>query len=113
MAAVEGLAVLAAAIVLAVDTVLSKPDSYGRAVFGAVLAAVTGVLLLRLARGILRLEGWSRAPLIVLQLLFIPVGYSLAFQSGLPWYGVPILALCAVGIVLLLMPAARVAFLDR
>lgn len=113
LAALEGLGVLAAAVALAVATARQRPDSYARALFGVVLAICAGALLLRLARAMAQLAGWTRAPVIVLQLLLFPVGYSLAFQVGQPWYGVPIVVACVGELSLLFSPRARLAFLGR
>jgi len=113
VAAVEGAGVLIATGVLGVATVLDRPDSYGRALFAVVIGLVAGLLLLRIARGVARVQGWARAPVVVAQALLAPVGYTLAVTAEMPQYGVPILALCLAEICLLLTPAARLAFLDR
>ncbi len=110
VAAAQGVAVLVAAGVLGVATLLDRPASYGRALFAVVILLAAGLVLLRIGRGIARVEGWARAPVIVAQILLIPVGYTLALSAERPWYGVPILALCAAEIWLLLTPEARVAF---
>ncbi|CAN5292181.1 hypothetical protein BH20ACT5_BH20ACT5_08110 [soil metagenome] len=111
--AVEGLGLLAAGAALLVQTLRSTPDSYGRAGFAVVMAVLGGLLMLRLALGLVRLEGWVRAPVIVAQVLLWPVGYTLAVQAGLPWYGVPILLLAAAAVLALLSRPARMAFRDR
>jgi hypothetical protein len=46
----------------------------------------------------------------VLQLLALPVGYSLAFQAGLPGYGGPILVLAVAELYLLFTPESRSSF---
>jgi hypothetical protein len=100
LAVVEGAGVLLAAAALGVATALEPPESYGRA-------------LLRIGLGIARVERWARAPVVVAQVLLVPVGYTLAVTAQLPLYGVPILALVAAEVCLLLTPEARLAFLDR
>ena len=50
--------------------------------------------------------------MVVLQLLALPVGYSLAFQAGLLGYGAPILLGALTVLYLLFTPPARAA-LDR
>jgi hypothetical protein len=50
--------------------------------------------------------------MVVLQLLALPVGYSLAFQAGRVGYGGPILVAALVVLYLLFTPPARAA-LDR
>lgn len=113
VAAAEGAAVLVAAAVLGVATALERPDSYGRALFAVLIMLAAGVLLVRVGRGIARVQGWARAPAVVAQVLLVPVGYTLAVTAERPLYGVPVLALCAAEIYLLLTPEARLAFLDR
>jgi hypothetical protein len=113
VAAAQGAGVLVATGVLGVATTLEPPDSYGRALFTVVLGVAAGALLLRIGQGIARVEGWARAPVVVAQILLIPVGYTLAVTAQRPLYGVPILALCAAEICLLLTPEARLAFTDR
>lgn len=108
----EALALLAAAGVLVDKTITGHPDSVGRALLGALLA-VCGALVLGLAaRGLLRLRPAARTPLVVLQLLALPVAYSLAFQAGLVGYGGPILVAALAVLYLLFTPSAR-ATLDR
>ncbi len=113
VAAVEGVGVLVAGGIFAVATVLEPPDSYGRAIFAVVIVVAAGSLLLLIGRGIARVEGWARAPVIVAQILLIPVGYTVAVTAERPLFGIPILALCAAEFALLLTPEARRAYLDR
>lgn len=108
----QGLGLVVAAGVLLEKTVLGTPDSYAAALLGAALALGGAALLVAAARGILRGSSAARSPAIVVELLALPVGYSLAFQAGLVGYGGPILV-SAVGVLYLLFtPAARAA-LDR
>jgi hypothetical protein len=74
------------------------------------MAVAGGAVLVLLGRALLRIRGWARSPVIVLQLLALPVGYSLAFQAGLPVYGGPILVLAVAELYLLFTPEARAAF---
>ena len=108
----EALALLAAVVVLVVKTVAGHPDSVGRAMSDAGLAAAGAVLLLLAARGLIRLSPAARTPVLVLQLLALPVSYSLAFQAHRVGYGGPILVAALVVIYLLFTPPARAA-LDR
>jgi hypothetical protein len=65
------------------------------------LWALTGALWRRHAR--------ARAPVIVLQLLLLPVGYYMV-QGGLGWLGVPLVALGVLVSGLLVSPTATKAF---
>ncbi len=110
--ALESLALLAAAAVLISKTIGGHPDSVGRALLLAALA-VAGALALGLgARGLLRLRPAARTPVVVLQLMALPVAYSLAFQAGLVGYGGPILIVALAVLYLLFTPPVRTA-LDR
>jgi hypothetical protein len=64
------------------------------------------------ARGLFRLRPAARTPAVVIQLLALPVSYSLAFQAGRVDYGAPILLSALAVIYLLFTPPVR-AVLDR
>jgi hypothetical protein len=108
----EGLALVGAAGVLVTKTFDGHPDSIGRALLGAALALGAAAALVLGARGLIRLRPAARTPMVVLQLLALPVGYSLAFQAGRVGYGGPILVAALVVLYLLFTPPARAA-LDR
>jgi len=110
--AAEALALLVAAGVLLTKTVLGHPDSVARALLDAGFAIFGAALLALAARGLWHLRPAARTPVIVLQLLAIPVSYSLAFQADRVGYGGPILLAALAVIYLLFTPAAREA-LDR
>jgi hypothetical protein len=110
--ALEALALLAAAGVLIFKTVFGNPDSVGRAMSDVGLAIFGAVLLAFAARGLLRLSPSARTPVLVLQLLALPVSYSLAFQAHRVEYGGPILVAALAVLYLLFTPPAREA-LDR
>ena len=111
--ALEALLLFALAVALLVLTVVSTPDSIGRAVAEAVYVLAGALLLAGAAVGLWRVAAWSRGPVIVLQALLAVVGYSFAFAGERPLVGVPVLALVAVELYLLLTPEARLAFAER
>ncbi|MCU1603806.1 MAG: conserved rane protein of unknown function [Modestobacter sp.] len=111
--AVEAALLLCLAVVILVLTVVSSPDSVGRAVAEAFYVLAGGLLLAGAAAGLWRVAAWSRGPVIVLQVLLGVVGYSFAFPGERPLIGLPVLALAAVEIYLLLTPEARLAFAER
>jgi len=112
--ALEGVAVLALGPILLVGGILlGRPDSLSRAWAEVVLAIAAGTLILFLARALSKAAGWSRAPVLVIQILAMPVGYSLAFPSEQPLYGIPVLASGATVLYLLFTPAAQLAFFQR
>jgi hypothetical protein len=110
--ALESLALVAAAVVLVIKTVTGKPDDVWRALLGAAFALAGAAALGLAARGLQRLRPAARTPIVVLQVLAIPVAYSLAFQAGRVEYGGPILVAALVVLYLLFTPPARAA-LDR
>ncbi len=112
LAVVQGLALVAIAIFLIVDTIVGRPHSLFGGLGGAALALIGAAVLITLARPLSRLRRWARSPIVVLQVLWLPVGFSLAFQAGRPQYGVPILVLAIGVLALLATPEARAAF-DR
>ena len=92
-----------------VSTITGHPDSVARALLGALLALLAALAVLFGARGLLRLRASARSPMVVLQLLAIPVSYSLAFQAGRVEYGGPILVAALAVLYLLFTPPAREA----
>lgn len=108
----ESVALLVAAGIVVAKTLGGHPDSVGRALLTASMVLGTAVVLVLGARGLMRLRRAARTPMVVLQLLALPVGYSLAFQAGLLAYGAPILVGALVVLYLLFTPPARAA-LDR
>jgi hypothetical protein len=108
----ESLALDAAAIVLLDKTITGHPNDVWRALLGAAFALAGAAVLALGARGIYRLRPPARTPIVVLQVLAIPVAYSLAFQAGRVEYGGPILLAVLAVLYLLFTPPAREA-LDR
>jgi hypothetical protein len=107
----EGVVLLGLAVNLVAQTVAGSVAQAGSALVLAALAAGVGLLLGALARGLVRLRAWARSPVVVLQVVSVPVGVTL-LQAGRPVFGVPVLVLAAAVLSLLFTPAARLA-LDR
>jgi hypothetical protein len=76
--------------------------------FVALLGAVFGVL----AHALWRRRAWARGPAIVLQLLLVPIGYSMA-AAGMAWAGIPVIALGLGGAAALIAPTTREALNAR
>lgn len=108
----ESLALVVAAAILIGKTLLGHPDSVGRALLGAGFALLGAAALAVGGRGVLRMRAAARTPVVVLQLLALPVSYSLAFQAGRVEYGGPMLVAALTVLYLLFTPPARAA-LDR
>jgi len=110
LAAVEGIGLFGLAVLLVVKTATGDPHDVFGALSGALLALVAAASLIVLARIVLRLRRWARTPIVVLQVLCLPVGFSLTFQSGLPEYGAPLLLFALAILGLFATPAARAPF---
>ena len=80
---------------------MSDAASVSLALVTAALAAATGALLLWLARALVELRRAARSPVVVLQLIALPVGWNLIDTAGRPELGVPVLVLAAAVLVLL------------
>jgi peptidoglycan/LPS O-acetylase OafA/YrhL len=108
----EAVALLGVAVFLFVDAVTGNPDSFSAAVLIGIGTLLGAVLLGYCARGLWRLQSGARTPAVVLQLLALPVSYSMAFQAGRYSYGGPILLAALAVLYLLFTPPTR-AVLDR
>jgi hypothetical protein len=109
LVAVEAAALLLLAGAQALSTVLGEPTSVGGALVTAAFAALGGVLVLLLARAVLRVRKAARSPVVVVQLIMLPIGWNLIHPSGRPEFGVPVLAVAVAVLALLATPAARAA----
>jgi hypothetical protein len=93
--------------VLVIETITGDPKSLFGSLGGALLALVAAAALLLVVPHLRRGRRWARSPVVVLQILWLPVGFSLAFQGGLPEFGVPILIAALVTLGLFATPSAR------
>jgi phosphoglycerol transferase MdoB-like AlkP superfamily enzyme len=73
-------------------------------IFAAALTAALGALTVALYRR----RRWARGPAIVLQLLLLPIGYTMV-TGGAAWLGVPTLICGLASAASLLAPATRAA----
>lgn len=103
--ALTALALLVLAFVHTATRLWAGLTVAGFAVLGAVLLALC-------ARGLLGLRPTARSPVVVVQILALPVGYSLGFQNGRMLIATPVLILAVAVLVLLLSRPSREA-LDR
>ena len=108
----EALALVAAAAVLIGKTTTGHPHDVAGALLLAALCLSGTVLLGLAARGVLTLRPAARTPIVVMQILALPVSYSLTFQAHRVGYGAPILIAALAVLYLLFTPPARAA-LDR
>jgi hypothetical protein len=110
LAALEGLVLVGLGVLLIVKTATSHPQSVFGALSGALLALVAAAALIFLAARVVQERRWARTPIVVLQILWLPVGFSLAFQAGRPEYGAPLLVAAIGTLALFATPAARAPF---
>ena len=104
--AVEGFAALVFGIVVVTQIQVSR-EVLGSGV--AIWMIGYGVLLLVLARGVLRGRRWSRAPSVATQLILLPVAYS--FRAAPTTWVAAATAVAAVGILVgLLHPRSTEVF---
>lgn len=112
LVAVEALGLLVVAMVLAGLAFVHTSNRLWAALAIVGFALLGGLVLAGCARGLLRLRPSARSPVVLIQLLALPVGYSLGIQAGRPLAGVPVLLLAVAVLVVLFTPSARAA-LDR
>jgi hypothetical protein len=98
---VEGAALLVLAVVSVVLTALDDAASVPLALAGALLLAIFGGALVLLARGLRALKPPTRSPVVAVQIVALPVGWTLTSTNGRPEIGVPILVIAAAVLVLL------------
>jgi hypothetical protein len=99
--ALEGVALLVFAVVSLVLTALSDAGSVPLALAGALLLVIFGGALLLLARALRALKPPARSPVVAVQIVAAPVGWTLASTNGRPEIGVPVLVLAVAVLVLL------------
>ncbi len=105
-----GLAVLS--VVLLIKTITGHPHSLAAALLGVALALFAAAMMALCAKGLADMSPVARSPLVVMELIALPVSYTLAFQAGLVAYGAPILIVALAVLYLVFTPPAR-RVLDR
>jgi hypothetical protein len=101
LVAVEGVALLVLAVVNVVLTALDDAGSVPLALAGAALLAIFGGALLLLSRALRALRPPARSPVVAVQVVALPVGWTLTSTNGRPEIGLPVLLLAAAVLVLL------------
>ena len=111
--ALEALAFAVGALVLLYLTLTGAPESVARALAEVVLATLAAGVLGAAARGLWRVAGWARAPVVAMQLFLGLTGFTFAFSAQQPLIGLPILALVGAVLYLLAAPDSRLAYEGR
>jgi hypothetical protein len=101
----QGVAVLAAAAFLTVRGLGRDAADRTGAELGALLVGLAGAALVVAARGVWRHRRWARSPVVVLELLCLPVAWGL-LQSGRPELGLPVGGLAVLALALLAVSGA-------
>jgi hypothetical protein len=94
-------------------TLTSSPESLSRAIAEVVILALVAAGLAAAARGLARVAGWARGPVIAAQIFFGLAGFVAAFEAQRPLIGLPILVLAAAVLYLLATPESRLAYVER
>ena len=102
--AVEVVALAASALAALVSLLVGHAHDSLDASLVVVFAALGAVALALVWHGLRRLRRWSRAPVVLVELLALPVGYNL-IGNGVWWAGVPLLACAIVGLVGIFAPS--------
>ncbi|MGX7679334.1 hypothetical protein ACSMXN_10595 [Jatrophihabitans sp. DSM 45814] len=108
----EAVALLGAAVVLLVLIAVHTTTRLWAAFAVVGFALGAAAVLWLCARGLNRLRPSARTPVVLIQLLTLPVTFSLGFQAGRLFIAVPILLAALATLVLLFTPEARQS-LDR
>jgi hypothetical protein len=108
MLAGEAVVLLAVLVFLLYQDISGAADTAQGAAAVTLYTATFVVILGGLAWALHRRRRWARGPAIVVQMLLIPIGYTMA-TSGLPAVGVPVIVIGLVGAGTLLAPSTRQA----
>jgi hypothetical protein len=109
----EALALLVAAVVLLAKTATHSARDTTAGLLVVVMLVLGCAVLFFGAKGLLALRQSSRTPIVVLQLLALPVAFKLSFQDDQIAYGGPILIAALATLYLLFTPPARAALEHR
>ena len=98
----EFIAITGVALYLVLELIVDRPDSYASAVALAIVVAVAAVWVLFIVIGVLRGQAWTRAAVVVLQILIgaVAIG-SLQGADALPGLGFALLVPAVLALVLL------------
>jgi hypothetical protein len=109
---VEALTLLGYALVAVVQGLRGdRSGALGPALLAVVLLVWAAGLVVA-ARGLLRVQRWARAPVVVSELLVLAVGIQLA-QGATRWAGAVLVAVTVVALVAVLSPPATAALVER
>jgi hypothetical protein len=102
---VEGVALLVFAVVSVVLTVFDDAGSVSLALGGALMLSLFGAVLFWLAGKLRELRPPARSPVVAVQVVGLPIGWTLTSTNGRPEIGLPIMAVALAVVVLLFSTA--------
>jgi hypothetical protein len=110
VAALEGAALAAWGISMLVLGLIGKPDSAQQAEAGGLTVLALAAMPLAAAYGLWRARRWSRGPALIVQLVALPIAWTMAQGGGgLIAAGAALGAAALTELVLLVHPAATEA----
>ena len=112
LVALQAAALVVTAVVLTVLAFVHTSTRLWAALAIIGFALLGAVLLALCARGLDRQRPSARSPIVLVELIALPVGYDLGFQAGRYAVSLPILIVAIAILVLLFTPTTRQA-LDR
>jgi hypothetical protein len=107
----EGIAIIGAGGYVAWETIVGQPRDLPSAIALAVIAIITGVLIVLVGRGLLQARRWSRAPAVITQMFVLIVAVPMV-QGDQGAIGLPLVVGAVVGMVVLLMPETAQALAE-
>ncbi|MHB2022491.1 MAG: hypothetical protein ACYCO3_04050 [Mycobacteriales bacterium] len=109
LVALQGAALAVVCLVFLVDIFVGRPNDRATALFGAALGLFTAAVLIGLARPLQRGRRFARTPVVLIDLLALPVGAGLV-QGARFGYAVCVILPALLTLALLAAPSARAPF---
>jgi hypothetical protein len=110
LAGLEGVALAAGGVYLMATGLFGRHASTQTAVMGGLTVLAMAVLPLAAAYGLLRARRWSRGPALIIQLIALPIAWTMGQNGGaLLAAAIGIAAVAVAELVLLVHPAATAA----
>lgn len=105
LVALEGIAALAYGVF---EVFQIRPERLVVGLGAGILLVGYGVALLALARGLLRVRRWTRAPVVATQLIHLPLAWNFR-EGGTAWFAVLLGLASVVVLVCMFLPSSTAA----
>jgi ABC-type thiamin/hydroxymethylpyrimidine transport system permease subunit len=112
LSAAQGVALAGVCIAFLFEVVIGRPHDAGTALFGFGLGLIAAAVFIGLARPMLRGRRYARTPVVLLELLALPVGVDL-LEVHRYGYGAAVCLPALLTLALLAAPSARRPFEGR